>query len=633
MKTPLSLLQHYWNHSEFRAGQLEAIQSVLDGNDTFVLMPTGGGKSVCYQIPALLKDGICIVVSPLIALMSDQVAQLKTKGIKAVQITGGKSVDEISTLLDNCSYGNYKFLYLSPERIQQEWIVERLKTMQVSMVAVDEAHCVSQWGHDFRPAYQKITVLRDALPPCAFMALTASATPKVVKEIINGLSLNAPTKIQTSFHRSNLGYKTLFTEDKMGVLLSLLKGKKDPVIVYTRNRKSTETVADQLNQLGVTALYFHGGLSTQEKNKRLQLWMNEKKNVIVATTAFGMGIDKSNVRKVIHLSLPESIESYYQEAGRAGRDGKPAEGLILIDPLDKESVKNQFLNQLPTIESTFFAYRKLCNYFQLGYGEGTGEVFPFQFNTFCKTYQLPAAKTYQILKLLDREGILQFSGNFKEQNRLQINVSNQGLFDYMETNTSSALLLKTLLRMYGGLFDQLTRIDLDDLSKKTSLPKSELVQKLLQLEKENIVLLDRFETDTEITFLVPREDEQTLHPITHDIKSQYATKKEMIQSMIDFIENQQTCKSVQLAAYFGEKLSKWCGICSVCEEKSASNQKQISGIIREEVLEILQKKSLNSEKISTLLPYKTRDLLDVLDQLVNEEKIGIDSQNQYRLHQ
>ena len=633
MKTPLSLLQHYWNHSEFRTGQLEAIQAILEGNDTFVLMPTGGGKSVCYQIPALLKEGICIVVSPLIALMSDQVNQLKAKGIKAVQITGGISADEISTLLDNCSYGNYKFLYLSPERIQQEWIVERLKTMEVSMVAVEEAHCVSQWGHDFRPAYQKITVLREALPKCAFMALTASATPKVAKEIIEELSLHAPVKIQTSFYRSNLAYKTLFTEDKMGVLLSLLKKNMDAVIVYTRNRRSTETVADQLNRLGVAALYFHGGLSTQEKNKRLKLWMNEKKNVMVATTAFGMGIDKTNVRKVIHLSLPESLESYYQEAGRAGRDGKPAESIILIDPLDKEAVKNQFINQLPTVETTFFAYRKLCNYFQLGYGEGTGVTFPFQFNAFCKTYQLPATKTYQILKLLDREGILQFSGNFKEQNRVQITLSNQGLFDYMENHTSSALLLKTLLRMYGGLFERLTRVDLDEVSKKTNRPKNELTQKLLQLEKENIVLLDRFETDTEITFLVPREDEQTLHPIARDIKSQYATKKGMIQSMIDFIENQQLCKSVQLAAYFGEKLSDWCGVCSVCKDTFVENKKQITKIIREEILELLEKKSLNSEKISTLLPYKINDLLDVLDQLVNEEKLIVDSKNQYRLHQ
>ena len=631
MKTPLSLLQHYWNHSEFRTGQLEAIQAILEGNDTFVLMPTGGGKSVCYQIPALLKEGICIVVSPLIALMSDQVNQLKAKGIKAVQITGGISADEISTLLDNCSYGNYKFLYLSPERIQQEWIVERLKTMEVSMVAVDEAHCVSQWGHNFRPAYQKITVLREALPKCAFMALTASATPKVAKEIIEGLSLHAPVKIQTSFYRSNLAYKTLFTEDKMGVLLSLLKKNMDAVIVYTRNRRSTETLADQLNRLGVAALYFHGGLSTQEKNKRLKLWMNEKKNVMVATTAFGMGIDKTNVRKVIHLSLPESLESYYQEAGRAGRDGKPAESIILIDPLDKEAVKNQFINQLPTVETTFFAYRKLCNYFQLGYGEGTGVTFPFQFNAFCKTYQLPATKTYQILKLLDREGILQFSGNFKEQNRVQITLSNQGLFDYMENHTSSALLLKTLLRMYGGLFERLTRVDLDEVSKKTNRPKNELTQKLLQLEKENIVLLDRFETDTEITFLVPREDEQTLHPIARDIKSQYATKKGMIQSMIDFIENQQLCKSVQLAAYFGEKLSDWCGVCSVCEDTFVENKKQITKIIREEILELLEKKSLNSEKISTLLPYKTTDLLSVLDQLVYDDLVEINSKNQYTL--
>lgn len=631
MKTPLSLLRQYWNHTEFRPGQLEAIHAVLEGKDSFVLMPTGGGKSVCYQIPALLKEGICLVISPLIALMTDQVNQLKTKGIKAVQITGGKTQEEISTLLDNCVFGNYKFLYLSPERIQQEWIVERLKELNVSMVAVDEAHCVSQWGHDFRPAYQKISLLKNELPSSPFMALTATATPQVVEEIITEVSLQAPLRVQTSFHRSNLGYQTLFSEDKMGVLLKLLKGNSNPVIVYTRNRRSTETVSDQLNRLGVNAIFFHGGLSTQEKNKRLALWMKEKKNVIVATTAFGMGIDKPNVRMVIHLSLPESIESYYQEVGRAGRDGKPAKGILIMDPMDKEVVKKQFVDQLPTIETTFYTYRKLCNYFQVGYGEGTYATFPFQFNDFCKTYKLPPTKTYQILKLLDREGILQFSGNFREQKRIQFIVSSERLFDYMEASVASGTVLKTLLRMYGGLFDRLTQIDTAQLAKKMGGTESEITQKLYQLEKEGIVTLDRFETDTEITFIVPREDEKTLHPIARDITSQYASKKRMVASMIEFVENQHLCKSVQLAAYFGEKINDWCGICSVCEDKKAHEKGQISKIIREEVLELLQKKSLNSEKISTLLPYKTTDLLSVLDQLVYDDLVEINSKNQYTL--
>ena len=334
MQTALTILQKYWEHDAFRSLQNEIIDSVLSGRDTFALMPTGGGKSICFQVPALMKDGICLVISPLVALMKDQVANLQKRNIKAIALTGGIRSDEMIDLLDNCQFGNYKFLYLSPERLQSDWILERIKRLPINMIAIDEAHCVSQWGHDFRPAYLKISKLKTHFPKIPFLALTASATPKMRQDIIGELALENPAMYQKSFARENIAYMVFEVEDKLFRIEQILNKNPQPSIIYVRNRKSCLDISSQLQSLGFKSTYYHGGLSTKEKDRNMQLWMQEEAQVIVATNAFGMGIDKANVKTVIHIQLPENLENYYQEAGRAGRNSKKAFAVLLTSPSD-----------------------------------------------------------------------------------------------------------------------------------------------------------------------------------------------------------------------------------------------------------------------------------------------------------
>ena len=350
MQTALEILQKYWKHDTFRSLQSEIITAVLNGEDTFALMPTGGGKSICFQVPAMMNPGICLVISPLVALMKDQVANLKLKGIKAIALTGGIKSDEIIDLLDNCQFGDYKFLYLSPERLQSDWILDRIKNLPINLIAIDEAHCVSQWGHDFRPAYLKISNLKTHFPKIPFLALTATATFKVKEDIIEELGLHHPQIFQKSFARKNIAYMVFEAEDKLYKIEQILKKNPQPSIIYVRNRKSCLDVSSQLKSLGVKATYYHGGLSPKEKDTNMQLWMQEKAQVIVATNAFGMGIDKPNVKTVIHIQLPENIENYYQEAARCGRTGEKAFSVILTSPSDIIQSENQFLNVLPDKE-------------------------------------------------------------------------------------------------------------------------------------------------------------------------------------------------------------------------------------------------------------------------------------------
>ena len=415
MEQPINILERYWNFTEFRPEQEAIINAVIEGEDTFVLLPTGGGKSLCFQIPALVKEGICIVISPLIALMKDQVQQLNDKGIKAMALTSGISYKHLDTLLDNCIYGNYKFLYLSPERLQQELVQERIKQMNVNLIAVDEAHCISQWGSDFRPAYKNITLLRQLQPTVNVVALTASAKPEVVNDIIKELDFIQPKIFKQSFSRPNLAYMVYHENDKYYRIQTILKKYKESSIIYVRNRKLTLELSAFLQSKHITATYYHGGLPNTEKDTNMTLWLQNQKQVIVATNAFGMGIDKPNVKTVIHLNLPESIESYFQEAGRVGRNGDKAFAVILKNNSDEILVKNQFLNVLPTVDFVKQVYRKLCSYFQISYGEGEYETFDFDFNSFCKTYTFSPILSYNALLLLDRNSVITLSKQFKNK--------------------------------------------------------------------------------------------------------------------------------------------------------------------------------------------------------------------------
>ena len=631
MAHPINILERYWQHTSFRPLQEEIIESVLKNEDTFALLPTGGGKSVCFQIPALIKEGICIVISPLIALMKNQVNTLKQKGIKAIALTSGISYNELDILLDNCIYGNFKFLYLSPERLQQDIVQQRIEQMNVNLIAVDEAHCISQWGNDFRPAYKNIILLRKLHPTTNVIALTATAKPEVVEETMLELDFIAPKVYKASFERPSISYKVRFSEDKLYDLELILKQHKGSSIVYVRSRRLSVEIQSQLEKLGIKSAFFHGGLSNKDKDEQLDNWMANRIQVIVATTAFGMGIDKPDVETVIHLNLPESLESYYQEAGRAGRDGKPASAVILFNNADEQLVKNQFVNNLPSINDIKFVYRKLCNYFQIPYGEGEMSMHQFNFNSFCKTYDFKTSKTYNILKLLDRNSIIKLSQQFNYRTRLQFTVSNKALFNYLEGHYYMATTVKTILRTYGGIFDHELPINLNLISKKASINEQKIISILNKLETDSLVNFQHSNTDSEIIFLQPREDDKTINRIAKTVLQQQEQKRKQVFSVVKYIENNDICKSKQLLDYFGESKSNPCGQCSVCIDKTKTIQNHELENISFQILNLLSSGPLNSRQISDSFDYSNTQILNTLKEMLEQNQIILTQANTYKL--
>jgi ATP-dependent DNA helicase RecQ len=611
MEQPINILERYWNFTEFRPEQEAIINAVIEGEDTFVLLPTGGGKSLCFQIPALVKEGICIVISPLIALMKDQVQQLNDKGIKAMALTSGISYKHLDTLLDNCIYGNYKFLYLSPERLQQELVQERIKQMNVNLIAVDEAHCISQWGSDFRPAYKNITLLRQLQPTVNVVALTASAKPEVVNDIIKELDFIQPKIFKQSFSRPNLAYMVYHENDKYYRIQTILKKYKESSIIYVRNRKLTLELSAFLQSKHITATYYHGGLPNTEKDTNMTLWLQNQKQVIVATNAFGMGIDKPNVKTVIHLNLPESIESYFQEAGRVGRNGDKAFAVILKNNSDEILVKNQFLNVLPTVDFVKQVYRKLCSYFQISYGEGEYETFDFDFNSFCKTYNFSPILSYNALLLLDRNSVITLSKQFKNKVSAQFIIPSASLFNYLETHSKFNLIVKSILRMYGGIFDHDTKIDLAKIAE--------------------IITLNLAKTDAQVTFIEPREDDKTINRIASIIEQQNELKQFQVKAMLEYVENDSVCKSMQLLAYFGEKNAKPCGICSVCTKTKKPSKPQDINTIKKHIIELLETGDQSSRNMIAALNCSESELKNVLKLLLEHQIISITPTNTYKL--
>lgn len=627
MLDPLEILKKHWGFSQFRGSQETIISAILEGRDVLALLPTGGGKSVCYQIPALAKPGICIVVAPLVALIQDQVAQLKQKGIKAIALTGGIPFEDVNDLLDNCLYGNYKFLYLSPERLQQDLIRERVQQMDVTLIAIDEAHCISQWGNDFRPSYLECSVLRELLPHVPIIALTATATEQVARDILDNLGLKQPLTVKDSFSRENISFQVLWDEDKRSRLRSLCGKLMDSGIVYVRSRRLAEELAGYLRQQGVSAASYHGGMSKRDKEATVVLWMQQKAKVMVATNAFGMGIDKANVPLVVHYQIPESLESYFQEAGRAGRDQKPAEAILITNKTDEQQVKRQFLSVLPDIAFLKLLYNKLNNYFRIPYGEGAEGTFALDFNSFCDTYKLNTMLAYNGLRILDQNSVLALSDSFARRTSLQFIAQKQELFRYMNTNKDSAPIVQQLLRTYGGVFDHETKINTLLLSKKTNTSEEGILNILERLKKDGIIELQSGNTDLEITFLVPREDDRTIHIFAKKVEGHRQVKISNVESMLAYIANGSVCRSKQLLAYFGEQKAS-CGICDVCRNKNRSDH-GILPLVANEVLGLLRKKPQSSRALIEQLPYKEEMILTVVQQLLEDENIQLNSKNQY----
>jgi len=631
MQHPIQILERYWNFTSFKPLQEDIINAVLEGEDTFALLPTGGGKSMCFQIPALAKEGICIVVSPLIALMKNQVNTLTEKGIKAMALTNEYKYNEIDTMLDNCIYGNYKFLYLSPERLQQDIVQNRIQQMNVNLIAVDEAHCISQWGNDFRPAYKNIILLRKLLSTVNVIALTASATPKVVEDIVAELDFINPKIFKQSFKREHLAYMVFEEDDKYFRMEQILKKNPNSSIIYVRSRKNTFEISNHLEQKGYTSTFYHGGLSNSEKEKHFSQWLNNQKQVMVATNAFGMGIDKADVKTVIHINLPESMESYFQEAGRAGRNNKKAYAVILKNKGDEQHVKNQFLSVLPTVDVIKQVYRKLCNYFQISYGEGEFTTHEFNLNTFCKTYSFNTIHTYNVLKALDRTSVITLSQQFYNRSSIKVLVTSNKLFEYLENQEETNTIVKTILRTYGGIFDQDVKVNINLIADKASTNEDKIIQTLLKLQKDEVISLKLTKTDSQIVFLQPREDDKTINRIAKTIEQQNNLKKNQVASILNYVNNNDICKSVQLLSYFGESKLEDCGICSVCIKTNESLSKSDIDESITAIILALKMKPLSSRDLLAHTKIKERHLSTLLKIMLEKDIITITSANTYKI--
>lgn len=630
MPNALSILKQHWNHDAFRSPQDQIIEAVLAQKDCLALLPTGGGKSICFQVPALMQNGLCLVVSPLIALMKDQVENLQKRNIKALALSGGLSTNDLIDLLDNCQFGNYRFLYLSPERLQTDWIVERIKKLPISLIAVDEAHCISQWGPDFRPAYLQLGELRNAFPKTPIIALTASATNAVQDDIVQLLNLREPQIFKQSFVRPNLRYRVVPTSDKLYYLEQLFAKNSAPAILYVRNRRSCYEYANQLNALGIHATYYHGGLSSKEKEKNRLQWMQNQAQVMVATNAFGMGIDRADVHTVVHVQLPESIESYYQEAGRAGRNGQAAQAILLVGPSDALQAENQFVAQLPDKAFLSLVYKKLNAYFQVAYGEGLHEQFRFNLQQFCLKYDLPTVKTYSCLQFLDRQGVLQLSTEFSQKVQLQFIVPSKEVLRYCSLNPNDEPIVSTLMRLYPGIYEMSVSINMPLLAKKAGCTEEAVDQLLEKLREREMVLYQAYKNDTSLIYTEIRDDEHTINRIAKFLIRQNENKTNQLNAVFRYANQTTQCCSQFLAAYFGDSNTAACGHCSVCEARLPKSNN--SKTLQAELLAELKQSAYNSRELAAKVACDEASLIFALQTLLENKQIKLDLTNRYTLY-
>jgi len=581
------LLKYYWNHDHFRPMQEEIIHAVLAGRDTLALLPTGGGKSICFQVPALVKEGICIVVSPLIALMKDQVENLQAKGIEAVSVVSGMSKREIDLALDNCIYKPVKFLYLSPERLLSELVRERIKYMNVNLIAVDEAHCISQWGYDFRPPYLHIADLRELHPDVPVIALTATATAEVREDIQEKLLFKNAAVFQKSFERKNISYVVQNEENKLRKLLDIARGVKGSGIVYVRTRKETAEIAKYYNDNGFKADFYHAGLDTGLRSQKQENWKSNRNRIIVATNAFGMGIDKADVRFVIHKDPPDSLEAYYQEAGRAGRDEHKAYAVLLCNAADRYKQEKKFELNFPSVAEIKQTYHYLANYYQLAYQAGEGISFDLDLGDLCSRFKLDAIKTIKALKFLEMDEYLAFNESVFLPSRFRFDVGNEQLYNFQIQNPGWDPFIKTLLRSYGGSFDNYVPIREFDIARRANMNVQQVVTGLKQLQEFKILHYFPQTDMPQVTWLKPRQEANALYinkKAIDDLKIVYRKKMEAVFAYAAH----KKCRSQMLLAYFDEQHADKCGICDVClDEKRQKYASEIVDDITNEVIQLL----------------------------------------------
>lgn len=624
------ILKRYWGFDSFRPLQSDIISSVLNGHDTLALLPTGGGKSLCFQIPALVKEGICIVISPLIALMKDQVENLKAKGIEAVAIYAGMGKREIDILLDNCIYGKIKFLYLSPERLLSEIVRVRISYMNVNLIAVDEAHCISQWGYDFRPPYQQIAEIREIHPKVPVLALTATATQFVRADIIEKLKFTAPKVFVQSFERKNLSYVVLDKEDKYKKLIDIVRNVKGTGLVYVRNRRETAEVASFLMRNHIAADFYHAGIPREERFRKQEDWKKNKIRVMVATNAFGMGIDKADVRFVVHLDLPESLEAYYQEAGRAGRDEQKAYAVLLANKSDQMALKAKYADHFPTVEDIKKTYHYLGNYFQLAFGAGEGLTFNFDLADFCKRFNVGVIKTMASLKFLEHDGYLTLSENIFLPSRVLFTASHEDVYRFQIENAGYDPLIKSILRSYGGAFDQYVKIEENEIAKKVGLSFSTAKKMISNLEEQGLLSYLPQSDQPQLQYIRPRVDFVHMDIDVKYIKLRKKIQLDQINAVLAYTENAE-CRNVQLLRYFDEPNADKCGVCDVClAEKKEDDLDRLSDRIDFELMKLLQTQTQTIEDLVTGVKTGTEnEKLERIRELLDAGKIKTDGKNYY----
>lgn len=617
--TPLEVLQLYWGYDSFRPLQEDIIQSALDGQDTLALLPTGGGKSICFQVPALVQDGLCLVVSPLIALMKDQVENLKKREIAAEAIYSGMHYRDIDRILDNAAYGGMKFLYVSPERLTTELMRERLKKMPIKLLAIDEAHCVSQWGYDFRPPYLQIAETRELLPDVPVLALTATATPPVVKDIQEKLAFKNGRVLQKSFARSNLAYVVLQEEGKEKKLVDILQKTRGSAIVYVRSRRRTKQLATWLQKHRIHADYYHAGLLQDTRTAKQEAWMNNKTRVIVSTNAFGMGIDKPDVRTVVHMDLPDSLEAYFQEAGRAGRDGQKAFAVLLYNQSDRHQLERNFETSFPDMSELRRVYRALGSYFQLAIGGGQGDSYNFDLIDFTKNFQLDLLKTYSCLQMLEQAGWIMLTDAIFVPSSLRIKVSKDELYDYQLRNPKMERILKIILRTYQGAMQYDIHLREKQLARFLAMPQQQLQKALEHLQKAGIINYSPQREDPQLIFLQERVDAENLSIDQALYNFRKQRHRERIQNAIQYAETA-VCRSLQLLAYFGESDAPACGICDVCLGRTkAEVSTDDFERYKSKIQRLLRRESLSlTQLLESFPPKRENQVLRSLEFLLDE---------------
>lgn len=617
------ILRQYWGYDDFRGIQREIIESIGSGHDTLGLMPTGGGKSITFQVPALAKEGTCIVITPLIALMKDQVANLRRRGIRAAAIYSGLTREEIIITLENCIFGDIRFLYVSPERLSSDLFQTKLRHMKVSFITVDEAHCISQWGYDFRPSYLEIAKIRQLLPGVPVLALTATATPTVVDDIQERLSFAEKRVFRMSFERENLAYIVRRAEDKQKELIHILRSLKGSAIVYARSRRRTKEMADMIQQAGITATFYHAGLDSVVKDERQKAWQDDQVRVMVATNAFGMGIDKPDVRLVIHIDCPDSIEAYFQEAGRAGRDGLKAYAVLLYNNGDQRKLEKRIADTFPEKDFIRNVYEHLAYFYQIGVGSGYGHTFEFNIDKFCHAFRHFPIQVDAALKILTRAGYIEYTEEQDNQARVMFTISRNDLYRLENTTPNEEKVITTLLRNYGGLFTDYNYIDESFLASQCGLQPHEVYMILKGLGQRHILHFIPQKKTPYIRYTQRREDKEQIQlmPIVYEERKQQF--RERIHAMTNYATCDNVCRSRYLLRYFGEDNGHDCHQCDVCLSHRSEGMVSEPALntAMEQILQLLSDKKPHHITELRDIQLPTAELDAALDYLLKEELI------------